>query len=59
MRSLASTRLGRASRLTSILALLAIIPSINPSAALGDQQHGVRGAVFVQTNDIFGNAILA
>jgi 6-phosphogluconolactonase (cycloisomerase 2 family) len=39
--------------------MLAIISSVNPSAALADQQHGVRGAVFVQTNDINGNAILA
>jgi hypothetical protein len=59
MRSLASTRVGRASWLVSILAALAVIPSINPPAALGDQQYGGRGAVFVQTNNIFGNAILA
>ena len=59
MRSLASTRLGHGSWFLSTLALLAVIPSINPPAALGDQRYGVPGAVFVQTNDIFGNAILA
>jgi 6-phosphogluconolactonase (cycloisomerase 2 family) len=59
MRSLISTRLRRASWLVSILAVLAIVSSINPSAALADQRQAPGGAAFVQTNDIFGNAILA
>lgn len=59
MRFFARTRLGCASWLATGMTLSAIALSINPSAALADQQHGDRGAVFVQTNDIHGNAILA
>lgn len=59
MRFLARTWLGCASWLATGITLSAIALSINPSAALADQQHGDRGAVFVQTNDIHGNAILA
>jgi hypothetical protein len=40
MRFLISARWRRASWLLSILAVLAIVPSINPSAALGDQRPG-------------------
>ena len=49
----------RESRLAAALALAAILLSINPSAALADHYQGGRGAVFVQTNDINENAILA
>lgn len=59
MRFLARTWLGCASWLATGMTLSAIALSINPSAALADEQHGDRGAVFVQTNDIHGNAILA
>ena len=59
MRIFARTRLGCGSWLAAALALAAILPSINPSAALADQYQGGRGAVFVQTNDINENAILA
>jgi hypothetical protein len=59
MRLLSRTGLGCGSWLVAALALPAILLSINPSAALADQQQGVRGAVFVQTNDISENAILA
>jgi 6-phosphogluconolactonase (cycloisomerase 2 family) len=59
MRIFAPTRLGCGSWLAAALALPAILLSINPSAALADQHQGGRGAVFVQTNDINENAILA
>ena len=59
MRSFVRTRLGYASWLVAALAMGAIALSINPATALADQQQGVRGAVFVQTNDINGNAIVA
>ena len=59
MRIFARTRLGCGSWLAAALALAAILLSINPSAALADQYQGGRGAVFVQTNDINENAILA
>lgn len=48
-------------RLARLLAptALALAAMFAPSTALADEQHSDRGAVFVQTNDISGNAILA
>jgi 6-phosphogluconolactonase (cycloisomerase 2 family) len=41
------------------LTALTLAAAVAPSAALADEQHGHPGAVFVQTNDMSENAILA
>jgi hypothetical protein len=50
-----TARLGRLVALTALTLAAAVVPS----TALADEQHGDPGAVFVQTNDTSGNAILA
>ena len=45
--------------LAALTAALIIAGTVTASAALAGEPHGGEGAVFVQTNDIFGNAILA
>jgi 6-phosphogluconolactonase (cycloisomerase 2 family) len=45
--------------LAALAAALAIAGTVTASAALADEPHGEAGAVFVQTNDVSGNAILA
>jgi 6-phosphogluconolactonase (cycloisomerase 2 family) len=55
------TRLRRAALawLAALTAALIIAGTVTASAALAGEPHGGVGAVFVQTNDISGNAILA
>jgi hypothetical protein len=45
--------------LAALAAVLTLAVSASPSAALADPPRGDAGAVFVQTNDISNNAILA
>ena len=44
--------------LAALTAALTITGTVTASAALAGEPHGGAGAVFVQTNDISGNAIL-
>ena len=55
------TRLRRAvlAGLAALTAALIIAGTVTASAALAGESPGGAGAVFVQTNDISGNAILA
>ena len=55
------TRLRRAvlAWLAALTAALTIAGTVTASAALAGEPPGGAGAVFVQTNDISGNAILA
>jgi 6-phosphogluconolactonase (cycloisomerase 2 family) len=55
------TRLRRAALagFAALTAALTIAGTVTVSAALAEEPHGGAGAVFVQTNDISGNAILA
>jgi DNA-binding beta-propeller fold protein YncE len=55
------TRLRRAvlAALAALTAALTIAGTATASTALAGEPHGSAGAVFVQTNDISGNAILA
>lgn len=55
------TRLRRAvlASLAALTAALTIAGTVTASAALAGEPPGGAGAVFVQTNDISGNAILA
>ena len=45
--------------MAALTAALTIAGTVTASAALADEPHGSVGAVFVQTNDLSGNAILA
>jgi 6-phosphogluconolactonase (cycloisomerase 2 family) len=58
MRFLTRIHTARLGRLVALGALM-LAAAVVPSTALADEQHGDRGAVFVQTNDISANAILA
>jgi 6-phosphogluconolactonase (cycloisomerase 2 family) len=61
MRFLTRIRLATIKSLVAVVAALALALAtmIAPSAALAERPHGDPGAVFVQTNDIYENAILA
>lgn len=58
MRFLTRIRTVRLARQVALTALT-LVATVAPSTALAHGQHGDPGAVFVQTNDISGNAILA
>ena len=45
--------------LVAVAGALVLATTITPSTALARQPHGHPGAVFVETNDIYANAILA
>ena len=45
--------------LVAVAGALMVATTIAPAAALAEQPHGDPGAVFVETNDIYANAILA
>ena len=59
MHVLTHLRSAALARLAALTAALMIAGTVTASAALAAEPHAGAGAVFVQTNDISGNAILA